>query len=97
MIACSSLSGCALFERKDVKNQETIYVDRVVTAQPRKPKIPPRPRLPIEDLTEAQMKDIGELSKAFKGTVKTVEGYVSELETVMDGVGTAENPTPTTK
>lgn len=88
-----SLNGCALFGAKSTEEQQTIYVDRAVTAPTPKPKVPPRPRLPIEDLTPEQMKDIGELSKAFNATIKAVEGYVVTIETVIDGIGNAPVPT----
>lgn len=97
LISLSLLSGCGLFGRKSEKQVETIYVDRVVTAQPRKPNIPQRPRLPVEDLTPEQMKDQGEVAKAIKASVKAIEGYVTQLETILEGVGTTEIPASSTK
>jgi len=69
------LSGCSFFKTK-VKIQE-VYVPLLYCPAPTKIE---RPDLQIHNLTPEQLKSDGEVAKAYKATVRALEGYADVLE-----------------
>ena len=75
------LVGCSCKEdtiRTEVQKQ---YVDVLYCPAP--PEIS-RPVLPIHTITPEEKQNDGEIAKHYKATVKTLQGYAIELESIVD-------------
>ena len=84
IIVSLSLQGCVWNNTTPIKT-DVVYVDKLVPVEAAQPPITPRPVLPIEQLTETQKADEGEVAKAYKATVKALEGYATQLEIIIEG------------
>jgi hypothetical protein len=75
------LVGCGCKEKTIKTEVQKQYVDVLYCPAP--PEIN-RPALPIHTMTPDQKKSDGEVVKHYKATVKTLQGYAVELETIVD-------------
>lgn len=83
-IACMSslvLVGCSCKEQTIKTEVQKQYVDVLYCPAP--PSVT-RPTLPIHLMTPEQRTKDGEVVKHYKATVKTLQGYAEELETIVD-------------
>lgn len=80
LLALGLLSGCALTQER-VRVEYRDVVKPVLTC-PAPPTIT-RPHLPIDDLTEEDKKNPDKVAKAYKATVKVLQGYGIQLETAL--------------
>lgn len=75
------LNGCGSQPIKFTTDVKETLVPIVYSPAP--PKID-RPELPIQQMTDDQLKSDGEVVKYYKATVKTLIGYSLELEKALD-------------
>jgi len=75
------LAGCDPMRVKT----EVVYVDKAVPIEVPPPPTVERPKLVVWELTPEQEQDIGELVKAYKISIKQLQGYAEQLERILDG------------
>lgn len=84
LLVCSALVGCGTTKPDNVRYQKVEVKVPVMVPVPM-PEEPNRPELIIHTLTEADRDDPGLVVTAYKASVKQLQGYVLELEHIIDG------------
>lgn len=79
IILLGILTGCSSMESI---NTQTVTQKVPILYCPR-PISVERPDLPINNMTDSQKRNIGELAKYYKASVKVLLGYSSELEEII--------------
>lgn len=64
---------------------DPVYVKIPVPINPPQPPVVQRPVLAIYQLSSADSKNPAKVAKAYKATVKSLQGYSSQLEIILNG------------
>lgn len=83
-------SGCSLLEPPIKKDIQKVYIAVPVVPEVQKPS---RPELPIDQMTPDQKSSDGEVAKHYAATVKALQGYIFELEEIVNEIIAARKQT----
>lgn len=64
---------------------DPVYVKVPVPINPPQPPVVQRPALAIYQLSSADSKNPAKVAKAYKATIKSLQGYASQLEIILNG------------
>lgn len=85
IIAAMVLAGCGTCKPQIVERTTTVEVKVPVTTPIPEPKVVTRPQLMIFQLTSTDEADPGKVIKYYSASIKQLQGYAVELETILDG------------
>lgn len=85
IIAAMVLAGCSTCKPQIVERVVTVEVKVPVATPIPEPKAVSRPQLMIFELTSADEEEPGKVIKYYRASIKQLQGYVVELETILDG------------